>query len=336
MNNTTELAIYKQNKINELKRIFIENCNRLYAAVTYNIKAVNATRAKNKQSVISMFITKYNNDVLQLRNKLTADINKINSYNPVFNVTTVKNKKALLIGINYTNTPYQLTGCVEDASRMKETLSSFGFDQFEVLTDTGEVKPTKDIILKKFKTLITTSTAGDMVLFYFSGHGSSTYDAGSDEEDGKDEMIISSDLQGVLDDEFKQILSAYMKPGVTLIGFFDSCHSGTMFDLKFNYTDGNNYSTSTDNDRVSECNGNVIMISGCMDAQTSEEAYINGKIEGAMTWSFIESVKGSGDTKLSWRELVQSMRTLLKTNGFDQLPQLSTDTFYDLGSKVVI
>jgi hypothetical protein len=147
-------------------------------------------------------------------------------------------------------------------------------------------------------------------------------------------MIISSDLQGVLDDELKTILSNHLKREVTIIGLFDSSHSGTMFDLKFNYLDSNNYDKYTENDRVSECNGNVIMISGCMDAQTSAEAQIDNKPQGAMTWSFIESINKTPNC--TWSELLKSMRDMLKTTSFSQIPQLSTDSFYDFDSKLFI
>jgi hypothetical protein len=324
-----ELEIYKQFKINELKRNFSYNANQLYMSTLHNIRIASSSRARNKQAMINSLIAKYNRDMFQLRNKVNVDINKVNSYNPVFNVSAV-NKKALLIGINYPNTPYPLTGCVDDVTRMRECLSKFGFGKFTTMTDAGEVKPTKEAILREFKQMISTASAGDLLFFYFSGHGSFTYDVGGDEEDTNDEMIISSDLKGVLDDEFKQILLTDMKEGVTVIGFFDSCHSGTMFDLKFNYTDSNNYRNTSDNEKASECKGNVIMISGCMDQQTSSEATINGKVEGAVTCAFIEAMKEN--KQQSWRELLQSMRDFLKSNGFDQLPQLSTDTFYDISS----
>ncbi len=335
-----ELALYKKNKINELQRIFVDNANRLYATTTYNLRVVYSMNIRNKQSVINTLVSNYYRTLSQMRNKFNLDVSYINIYNPVFNTSNIKTKKALLIGINYTNTPYALTGCVDDTSRMKESLSSFGFNKFNILTDAGEIKPTKDVILREFKNLISNASAGDLLFFYFSGHGSYTYDKNGDEKDSNDEMIVSSDLKGVLDDELKQILSTHMKSGVTLVGFFDSCHSGTMFDLKFNYTDKNNYGETEDNDRASECNGNVIMISGCMDEQTSSEANINGKIEGAISWAFIESVKIFNEenkiTEVSWRQLIISMRDNLKIKGFDQLPQLSTDTFYDIDSKLFL
>jgi hypothetical protein len=331
---SNELAIYKQNRINELNRIFSNNIARLNSALAINIRNIQMSRNRNKQQIINSLIVKYNNDVAILRRNLNNSINKVNSFTPEFNVTKTNNKKALLIGINYINTPYELSGCIDDVNRMKEFLTKYGFNSIQTLTDLTTIKPTKQNILNELKNMIINAQAGDILFLHFSGHGSYTYDNNGDETDRRDEMIISSDLQGVLDDELKSILSNNMKREVTIFGLFDSCHSGTMFDLKFNYLDSNNYDKYTENDKVSECNGNVIMISGCMDSQTSAEAFINNKVQGAMTWSFIESINKTPNC--SWRELLQSMRGLLKSNSFSQIPQLSTDSFYDIDSKLFI
>ncbi len=283
-------------------------------------------------------MTQYNNNLNALRAKLIADVANVTAFKPTFAITagTVKRKSALLIGINYVGTPYELSGCIEDSNNMKALLTSHGFTQFTMLNDTTSTKPTKAAILAAFKSLVTSASAGDIVLFHFSGHGSYTFDKSGDETDGRDEMIISSDLQGVLDDDFKAILSANMKEGVTLVGLFDSCHSGTMFDLKYNYLNSENYDKYTENDKASECSGNVLMISGCMDSQTSSEAEVNGKTQGAITWCFIQSINGAGADGVSWRQLLKGMRDVLKTNGFDQIPQISTDSFYDIDSNVFL
>jgi hypothetical protein len=76
------------------------------------------------------------------------------------------------------------------------------------------------------------------------------------------------------------------------------------------------------------------MISGCMDSQTSVETVIDNKTQGAMTWSFIEAINKTPN--LSWRELLKNMRTSLKNSSFTQIPQLSTDSFYDIDSKLFI
>jgi hypothetical protein len=333
---STELDTYKKNRINEINNIFNSNVARLNSALLIDIRKIQYSRIPNKQALINSFITNYNNNIANLRRILNLSIQQINSFKSEFNISkeNVKNKKALLIGINYLNTPYQLNGCIDDTTRMKDLLSTHGFNDFKILTDLTVMKPTKSNILNELKNLIVNSKAGDILFFYFSGHGSYTYDRNNDELDGKDEMIISSDLQGVLDDDLKSVLQTNLQREVTIIGLFDSCHSGSMFDLKFNYLDSTNYDKYSENNKVTECQGNVIMISGCMDAQTSAEAQIDNKAQGAMTWSFIDSINKTPNC--SWRELLKSMRDTLKTVGFSQIPQLSTDSFYDIDSKLFI
>ena len=331
---STDLAIYKQNRINELNRNFNNLVLRLNSTLVTNVRSIQLSRLNNKQSRINDLIAKYNSYLSILRRNLANSINLVNSFKPEFNVTKTNNKKALLIGINYINTPYKLSGCIDDANRMKDLLTQRGFNSFQLLTDLTSLKPTKQNILNELKNMIINAESGDVLFFYFSGHGSYTFDRNGDESDKRDETLISCDLQNILDDELKTILSNHMKREVTIVGLFDSCHSGTIFDLKFNYLDSSNYDKYTENDKVSECNGNVIMISGCMDAQTSAESFINNKAQGAMTWSFIESINKTPNC--SWRELLKSMRVLLKSTSFRQIPQLSSDSFYDINSKLFI
>jgi hypothetical protein len=333
---STDLGFYKQSRINELNSNFNSNVVRLNSTLAINIRKIRNSRFRNKPALLNSLINKYNNDVSILRNNLNASIQKINSFTSEFvvNKSNIKNKKALLIGINYLNTPYQLNGCIDDTTRMKDFLSSQGFNDFKILTDLTSVKPTKENILLELKRLIVNAKIGDMLVFYFSGHGSYTYDRNGDETDKRDEMLISSDSLPIIDDELKTILQNHLPREVTIIGIFDSCHSGTILDLKYNYLDSNNYDKYSENNKVTECNGNVIMISGCMDAQTSTEALIENKAQGALTWSFIFCTEQNPNC--SWRELLKSMRDTLKSNGFSQIPQLSTDSFYDIDSKIFI
>ena len=113
-------------------------------------------------------------------------------------------------------------------------------------------------------------------------------------------------MKNVIDDEFNSIIKQYMKLNVKLFALFDSCHSGTMLDLSMN----------------NDLSGTIIMISGCLDTQTSADAFINNKSQGALSWSFIESINSNPK---SWLELVESMKTLLKTAEYTQIPLLSAD-----------
>jgi hypothetical protein len=331
---SSELAIYKQNRIAQLNATFRTNLERLNINLSNNIRVVQNSRIRNKTIIINHLIVSYRNTLSNLINSLNSSIKIINLYKPEFNVIKTNNKKAILIGINYLNTPYELSGCINDTHKINTLLTNYGFTSINLLTDLTINKPTKQNILNELKNMLINSSTGDILFFYFSGHGSYTYDMKNDETDGRDEMIIRCDIQGVLDDDIKYILKTYMKKDVTLIGLFDSCHSGTMFDLKYCYLDSNNYDKYSENDKVSECNGNVIMISGCMDSQTSTESLIDNKVQGAMTWSFIEAINNTPN--LSWRELLTNMRTSLKNSSFTQIPQLSTDSFYDIDSKLFI
>lgn len=332
---------YRNYRLLEANQRFVTNMNKLYANFAANLRNIHASRVRNKQPLVNTLVAQYNQSVAALRTAFAVEIRQLKSMTPppVSAITlnaSSKNKKALLVGINYLGTPNQLSGCIDDTVRMKEALVGFGVTNFTILTDTAAIPPTKANILREFSNLLAGAVAGDVLYFYFSGHGSSTFDYTGDETDGRDEMIISSDLQAVLDDEFKRIMTANMKAGVTLFGLFDSCFSGTMFDLKYNYLDSSNYDRYTENDRVSELAGNVLMISGCMDNQTSEEALVNGKIEGAVTWAFLEAWKQKATPSLSWRELLQSMRKLLKENGFSQIPQMSTDSFTNIDTPLFL
>lgn len=328
-----ELDMYKRNRIQDLIRAYNATVSAMYNTALQQIR--NAQRFNNRANV-NAIVAKFNSDVARLRQQLTADIQRVQTSVPAeFVVAPVQRKRALLVGVNYLNTPYALSGCIDDAKRMKEYLDGKGFECATLSDDQPTMMPTKSNILRQFTQLVSSAQAGDLLFFYFSGHGSYTYDRNGDETDGRDEMIVSSDLQGVLDDELKSVLSRFLKKDVTLVGLFDSCHSGTMCDLKFSYLDGANYAQYVENARVSECAGNVIMLSGCMDAQTSAEAIIDSRPQGAMSWAFLEAVKAS-PSSITWRELLKTMRDTLKSNQFTQVPALSTDSFYDIDQTVFV
>lgn len=325
---SSDVQKYKKNKIDELQRIYNLNLIRLSSIFNNNIRKIQKSY-NNKSVIIQMLVNKYNNDIIKLRNDFKLAIQKINDFVFDFNVTNINNKKGFLIGINYIDTPYELSGCINDITQIKELLSKYGFNDFTIMTDLTPIKPTKYNILNELKNILSKSQSGDLIFFHFSGHGSYTYDNNNDEIDRLDEMIISQDLQAIIDDELKDIITNNLPKNVTLIGLFDSCHSGTILDLKYNYLDSNNYDSYSENTKQTECQGNVIMISGCIDNQTSAEALINNKPHGALTWSFIECI----NKNISWRELIKSIRYVLKKNNFIQIPQISTDSFYDIDSK---
>jgi hypothetical protein len=331
-----ELDIYKQTKIRNLHNIYNINVSRLYSTLIINIRNIQKTRfiSQNvKQTNLNKLNIQYNANVNALKTLLSQNISNVQKFIPK-QIIINKNKKALLIGINYTGTPNELYGCINDVNCIKDRISKEGFNDINIITDLTVKKATRVNILSEFKNLLINSQTGDLLFFLYSGHGSYTLDRNGDEKNGYDEMIVSCDLQGILDDELKSLIQKYLKPDVTLFTMFDSCFSGSVLDLKFQYLDSLNYDTYTENAKDLETNGNVIMISGCTDEQTSADAFINNKANGAMVWSLLEGLKQTPNC--TWRELVKTMRDLLKKSKFEQIPQISSGTFVDIDTPVFI
>jgi hypothetical protein len=331
----SDLDTYKQNRINENNAVFNASVSRLYSAVVSNIRGVHKSRQTNnvKQRQITSLTNQYYANVNNLKVNLDNSILSIKNYVPK-TITINKNKKALLIGINYTGTSNELYGCINDTNAIKERISNKGFADINVLTDLTTKKATRNNILEGFKNLLMNCQAGDFLFFVYSGHGSYAIDRNGDEKDGRDELIVSCDLQGILDDELKALIQTYLKADVTLFALFDSCFSGSVLDLKYQFMDSLDYDKFTENSKQLETQGNVIMISGCTDNQTSADAVFDNKPNGAMTWSLLESLKQKPN--VNWRELVKTMRDLLKTSQFTQIPQFSSGNFLDIDKEIFI
>ena len=332
---SNELATYKKHRISELKYIFNINVARLYNTLVTNVENVKKSFQKlmTKQINIKNLINQYNTNVGILRAELIKSIQKIQIFIPK-QISTNKNKKALLIGINYTGTQNALNGCINDANSIKERISNRGFNDITIMSDLTSKKATKSNILEEFKNLLSNSQEGDLLFFLFSGHGTYLIDKNDDETTGYDQCIVPCDLNIIVDDELKSLIQTYLKPNVTLFAMFDSCFSGTVFDLKYQYMDSLNYDNYSENNKELETKGNVFMISGCTDYQTSADAFINNKATGAMTWSLLEALKQNPNS--SWRELVKKMRDLLKASEMTQIPQFSSGTFENIDAPVFI
>jgi len=331
----SEIDIYKNNRITQLQKTFNTNALVLKTNLVNNIKKIQNSRinAKFKQSQIQNLINAYNNNVNSLKQTLNKKIMEINSYSPP-TIKNTGNKKALLIGINYTGTQKELLGCINDVHSIQERITKKGFNDITNLTDLTSTKATKTNILNNFKNLLANSKSGDLLFLSYSGHGSYALDNNNDETTRYDQLIVPCDFNMILDDELKSIIQQNLKPNVTLFAMFDSCFSGSVLDLRYQYMDSLNYDNFTENVKQLETPGNVFMISGCSDYQTSADAVINNKATGAMTWSLLEALNQTPNC--SWRELVKNMRNLLKTSQFQQIPQFSTGNLQNIDTQTFI
>ena len=316
-----EFDLYKANRTEEIKSSYsfgkFAELIRRYATLVSKVRIT--FFAINTRLELARLKKLYDDDVRKANEQMNAEIAQIKMPAPID--VSKSTKKALLVGINYVGTDNALNGCIHDAENIASRL--VGFKTISMLTDYTAMKPTKANIVSEFTKLVSGAVSGDCLLFTFSGHGSQVTDWSLDEADGKDEGLYTLDNKLIVDDELKLIIRRYLKPGVTLFVLTDCCHSGTVMDLKYNYID---YS---ENSRNAETGGNVIMISGCRDEQTSADAFINGKSQGAMTWAFLANLRKD----ITWRKLVENMCFSLKESGYTQVPKISSGRFINLDSK---
>lgn len=244
---------------------------------------------------------------------------------PISRAQCCKGKKAaVLIGINYTGTEDALQGCENDIEDVRFLLTErFGFDHKDIvmMTEDSDVrlKPTRLNLIRALKELCTKTLGGyEQVVIHYSGHGTNERDQGSDEEDRKDEAWYSLDGELVKDDELRSIIDGF-SPFCRVFVLVDACHSGSSLDLPVRYV-GDANTVTRESTTAPLCD--VLMISGCRDTQTSADAFIpeTKAFNGAMTHAFLEWYNKSNTVF----DLIQNMNSYMRTNGYEQEPQLSS------------
>jgi len=257
-------------------------------------------------------------------------------------------KRAISFGINYYDTPFQLRGCINDTLLIKKTLIKyFGYSKqnITIITDNrkNKIKPTKEVILSTLKNFIKKTKKGDTLFVHYSGHGSHIRDSryskgGKDELDNQDEVICPCDDTYITDDDLNDILVDRLVEGAKLICVFDCCHSGSVLDLPIRYNHKSQIIKENNSLRFTN-KLDCVMISGCLDVQTSADAYING-YKGALTWAFTETLRNLANSKSSspqewtWKDFISIVRFKLRNKRFEQIPQLSVTDIKILDSKV--
>ena len=244
-------------------------------------------------------------------------------------MSTKPKRKALLVGSNYKLNERKLNGCISSINAMKTYLqNSVGLTSCLVVSDESNIKPTRANILREFKKFIMDSKEGDKLWFVFSGHGTQDVDKSGVETDGLNECICSyeadTSIQVITDDEIKQIL-VNLHPKASLFAVFDCCHSGTMMDLKYQYQYNGKLLVST-NEQMKNA-GQIVMLSGCKDNQTSLGVQINNVWGTSLINGFLKSCNQPGNITIN--EMLTRTRDNLKA--YTQMPQLSSNHLLNLG-----
>lgn len=264
-------------------------------------------------------------------------------------------KKALLVGINYTNTCHpQLHGCIDDIVNISTLLvdcfnydinniimlrddvdNATTIDGFSDARGAGENRrnsgerssedlPTRINILTHLSNLVKQSANLSEIWFHYSGHGSQINAVTNTKYNNLNEVILPVDYQTngfIIDDEIYNIIKN-VKCKMILV--FDSCHSGSICQLQWNllYTGSSIMKSKNNNKYIA--NPDILCFSSCKDSQTCADAYNNIKTQGVgvFTDSLIHCLRTSHEN-VDVLNLYSDICNYISSNGFTQTPLLS-------------
>ncbi|HUR12601.1 MAG TPA: caspase family protein [Flavitalea sp.] len=256
-------------------------------------------------------------------------------------------KSALCIGINdYPGTGSDLSGCINDVNDWAKVFTDRGF-QVQKLQDK---QATKKAILDAMASLIENAAKGDSIIFQYSGHGTYIPDDDGDEADGTDECLCPHDLNTkgpITDDELYELYLS-KKPGVKLVVFSDSCHSGSVTRFapiqtpppvtgknppvrKVRFLPPSVFLSKKDLDKLGTINlfrsasppgrYGSLLFAGCQDNEYSYDAYFNNRPNGAFTYVALETLKKLKPTA-TYQEWFRMIRSILPSQQYPQSPNI--------------
>jgi hypothetical protein len=252
-------------------------------------------------------------------------------------VPALATHRALLVGIDdyAASSVPDLHGAVNDVALMKSLLVNryaFAPKNIAVLPDSTA---TRSAILAGLETLIAQTQRDDVVVFYFSGHGSRVRDRSDDESDHWDETLVAHDsrLTGVFDisdDELNEMVArlSARTPNVTVL--LDSCYSGTGARLTAtvrrapdDLRDPPQRAGGRAPEGVSDIRAlgaNFVLISGSAATELSHESPFEGRIHGAMTYHLVRTLQASRHA--TYRSLFPELVSQVSGQFPSQHPQL--------------
>ncbi len=149
------------------------------------------------------------------------------SFTKMSPIDSSSKRVALVIGVEDYAGDNDLIGIYKDVSKVSSLFSSWGFTVNRLSNSLN----LKSVLSAYSRTL----GKNDILIVYYSGHGTSISDRDGDEIDGKDEaLVLSNGMQNeyLIDDAFNLYLNSIQARKLIII---DSCHSGTIY-KSFNAT----------------------------------------------------------------------------------------------------
>jgi len=272
----------------------------------------------------------------------------------------------LLVGIDaYPKPVAPLNGCVNDIRRVEELLQARvtgDGDQWRPLVLTDQAA-TRDAIIAGFRTHLAQAKAGDVALFYYSGHGSQSHSPQEFwhlEPDRLDETLVCYDsrLPGgwdLADKELAQLISDVAANEAHVAVILDCCHSGS--GTRELLAEGVNVRRVPTDDRVRPIasflvdgaqatalsrgggdaaggwytlpKGRHVVLSACNSEELAKELRLGGEQRGAFSYFLLESLSQAG-AGLTYRDLFKRVNALVRARVAAQSPQMEATQDDDL------
>ncbi|MBL9076790.1 MAG: caspase family protein [Planctomycetes bacterium] len=256
---------------------------------------------------------------------------------------------ALLVGIDHYQQPLvgtvpTLVGAVHDTERVRTLLRErFGFRDADVrvLTDAAA---THEAIVRAFdEHLLRQARPGDRVVFWFSGHGSHTFDASglesakADASGGTaaDNTLVTHDsrardLDGaydLVDDELHALLTALARRTDDVLVVTDCCHAagavrgGDAAAPGVRRVTGGSVPFArerlapfwpadvpwSDDDAATLALPTLVHVAACAEHQEAGELRVAGRVHGTLTWFLCEALERA-EPGATWGSLIEVVR----------------------------
>ena len=241
-------------------------------------------------------------------------------------ITAPLKSKAVLFGLNYAHTAdAKLNGCINDVVNMAAYLRNvLNIQDISCYTDDTDLVNTSALGIQQAlqqAALDSYRSDLDFVWIHYSGHGSYMRDTSGDEADGRDECLVPSDFQtvGLIPDDYIVRIMQNFNPKTRVVIVWDCCHSATMGDLKYSWEGPKRVKVEN---ILCNVQARITTLSGCLDLQTSADAYIGGQYAGAMTTALLSVLRADPTTLKDVFRLVTLVREKLKAGSFGQTAKL--------------
>ena len=251
--------------------------------------------------------------------------------------------RALLVGINaYPGN--ELNGCINDVTDMADFLVNHcDFDESDIRLVT-DARATATAILERLKWLIDGVKSGDRIVFHYSGHGAQfPVRDNSGKVTRVDECICPVDFDwteehAIRDKQFNQLFKS-VPDGVDFTWISDSCFSGDLArafllpkykikamqmpaDIQWRMRTAETKAIKPQGFEHVIADLSVVLVSGCSARETSADAEINGRFNGALTYYLLNTLHSPNGLSQTLEQVVVRTRSKLQRDGYPQHPQL--------------